>query len=420
MEIYIVQLLYLLRPILSADLVDWVFLGFNFFELVAVLLFLALAAAFILGTLQKERHPVSGVEVWAVLLILWITISYVVHIDISSLSTYAKLVIPPMTYIMLKRILPDRAAHGRMMFLMLTGFLFPFIMSAVMTYQGEGVSQVIYWTGLERYSGVYLGAHSMGHQALFAMMLAVIYIAIRKSQKVPLRWAEIIVITIVFFLGFYLFYASFVRNAYLAAAIFFAVVFYYYDKRALALSVVFATAFIAYSWSAVSVIFFDFLNPPDLGPDLDAVGSGRITMWTWALENWRQAPLLNQLTGMGVKIPEIHPTRRPTFDTFFDGTIRPWPDPHNDWLFILLSLGLIGLALFVGLFGSILRAILNIPGKEKFALLGLFLAVVMMNGMSNSYVTRFALAQMFFMLVVYVDLRPKLVRKPHTVNSTGD
>jgi hypothetical protein len=23
-------------------------------------------------------------------------------------------------------------------------------------------------------------------------------------------------------------------------------------------------------------------------------------MWTWALEYWRQAPLLNQLTGMGV------------------------------------------------------------------------------------------------------------------------
>jgi hypothetical protein len=94
MEIYIVQLLYLLRPMLNAELVDWGLLGFNFFELVAILLFLALAAAFYLKMLQKTRHPVSGVEVWAALLIGWVTISYIVHIEISSVATYAKFVIP--------------------------------------------------------------------------------------------------------------------------------------------------------------------------------------------------------------------------------------------------------------------------------------------------------------------------------------
>jgi O-antigen ligase len=100
--------------------------------------------------------------------------------------------------------------------------------------------------------------------------------------------------------------------------------------------------------------------------------------------------LLNQLTGMGVTTRRLTQRRKPKFGTF-DGTIRPWPDPHNDWLFVLLSLGLIGLAIFVGLFGSILRAILSIPGKEKFALLGLFVAVVLMNVLSNSYITRFTL-----------------------------
>jgi hypothetical protein len=137
MEIFIVQLLYLLRPMLNAELVDWGLLGFNFFELVAILLFLALAAAFALKTLRKDRQPVSGVEIWAALLIGWITISYVVHIDISSVTTYAKFVIPLVTYILLKRILPDRSTHVRMIFLMLVGFLLPFIMSAIITYKGK-------------------------------------------------------------------------------------------------------------------------------------------------------------------------------------------------------------------------------------------------------------------------------------------
>jgi hypothetical protein len=287
MEIYIVQLLYLLRPILNAELVDRRLLGFNFFELVAILLFLALAAAFALKTLQKNRQPVSGVEVWAALLIGWITISYIVHIEISSMTTYAKFVIPLMTYILLKRILPDRSAHIRVIFLMLVGFLLPFIMSAIMTYQGEGVGQVVYWTGLVRYQGVYQHIHMMGHNAAFAIMATVVYVAFRKSQNVPLGRVELIVLVAVFTLGFYLLHATAMRNAYLALIAFFIVFFYFYDKRILVLSVVLFTAFIVFNWSTVTVLFYDFFNPPDIGPDIEITGSGRKTMWTWAVEGWR-------------------------------------------------------------------------------------------------------------------------------------
>lgn len=420
MEIFIVQLLYLLRPMLNAELVNWGLFGFNLFELAAILLFLALAAAFSFKLLQKNRQPISNIEVWAALLIGWITISYIVHIEISSVATFAKLVIPLLTYILLKRILPNRETHVRMIFLMLIGFLLPVAASAVMTYQGEGLRSVSYWTGLERYAGLYGGSHSMAHNAGFAIMLTAIYVVLRKGQMVPFRWAEILVLATILVLSAYLLSAAHVRTVYLGVVIFFGVMFYFYDRRILAFFVVSAIVFVGYSWSTVSLIFFDFLEPPDLGPDLDAVGSGRLTMWTWALDAWRHAPLLNQVTGMGVKIPEISPTRQPTYGVGFDGTVRPWPDPHNDWLFTLLSLGLIGVALMVSLFGSILRAVLNIPGKEKFALLGLVAAVVAMSAMSNSYITRFQLGQMFFMLMVYVDLGPKVVRRPEIVKSTGD
>jgi O-antigen ligase len=410
MEISIVQLLYLLRPMLNAKLVDWGLLGFNFFELAAILLFLALAAAFYLRILHKTRHPrpVSGVEVWAALLIGWVTISYIVHIEISSVATYAKFVIPLMTYIMLRRILPDRPTHVRMVFLMLVGLLFPFIISALMIYQGEGLHEVVYWTGLERYKGAYIDAHNLGHNAGFALMLAVVYVSLRKSQRVPLRWAEIMVLAMIAFLGTYLVFAPQVRSVYWGLIACFTVVLYFYDKRALAAFVVVLIGLILAFWSQIAVVFYDFIDPPDLGPDLEAIGSGRKSMWTWALEFWRRAPLLNQLTGMGVTYWDAsvaRPGRMPRFGAFFDGTLPPWPDPHNDWLYILLSLGLIGLAIFVGLFGAILRAILRIRGKEKFALLGLFLAVMFMNVLSNSYIVRFQMFQMFLMLMVYVDLK---------------
>ena len=383
---------------LNAELVNWGALGFGFFDLAAILLFLALAVAFLLKSLQKTCQPVSGVEVWAALLIGWITISYVVHVDISSMSTYAKLVIPPLTYIMLKRLLPDRSAHIRMLFLMLIGFLLPFIMSAVMTYQGEGLGQVVYWTGLERYRGVYANIHNMAHNAGFAIMLAITYLVIRQNETAPLRWIELSVVATVFSVGPYLLYAAQVRNVYLGLAIFFFVVTFFYNKRAFGLFVLLSIVFLSYFWEAVAAIFFDVLDPEFF--EEKASRGGRLGMARQALDAWSAAPFLNQLTGMGVIMHGMGQLSGPVF-----AAVQPWEDPHNDWLYVLMSVGLIGLGIIIGLFASIFRAVLRIRGKEKFALLGVFLAVVLMNVFSNSYITRFSMFQMFFMLMVYADLR---------------
>ena len=406
MELFFSQLLYLLRPLLSAELVDWKLLGLSFFELAAISLFLLLLVAFSLRLLHKTREPVSGTEVWAILFFVWTTTSYLVHIDISNDATYAKLVIPPLTYILLKRILPDRATHVRMLFLMLVGFLLPFFQSAVLIFQGESVDHVIYWTGVERYKGVYANIHNLAHHAAFASMLTAIYLVLRKRQGMPLRWPEMSVAGMVFTVSPYLMYAAKVRGVYIGLIVFVALMLFFYSKRALALFILVLFAFLAYFWEPVSVMFFDFLNPRGAGLDFERAGSGRFIMWTRGWENWSEAPLLNQLTGMGVKIPGLRGGPGTVGDT-----VRPWGDPHSDWLYALMSLGLVGFGILVGLFASILRSILRIRGEEKFALLALFAAVVLMNLMSNSYITRFALFQMFFMVVVYADLRPSVTAK---------
>jgi len=402
MEIFLTQILYLFRPILSTELVDWALLGFGFFDLAAILLFLLVFVAFSLKLLHKAREPVSSIEVWAVLFVVWTTISYLVHIDLSSDAAYAKLVIPPLTYILLKRILPDRATHVRMLFLMLVGFLLPFFQSAALTFQGEGVDQVVYWTGTERYKGVYANIHSMAHNAGFAMMLGSVYLVLRRCQRVPLRWVELAVVATAFIVGLYLLYATQTRSVYVGVAAFFVTFLFFYSKRALALFIALAIAFLAYFWESISVIFFDFLDPRGAGFEIEKAGSGRLAMWTRVWDQWIDSPFLNQLTGMGVTIPG-GPKGGPAA---IWAKFRPWGDPHNDWLFVIMSLGLIGFGILVGLFASILRAVLRLRGEEKFAMLALFAAVVLMNLITNSYITRFSMFQMFFMVIVYADLRP--------------
>lgn len=401
MDIFFVQLLYFLRPMLNAELVDWSLLGFSFFELAAILLFLLLMAAFSLKLMHKTRDPVSGVEVWATLLILWCTISYVVHIEISSAAAYLQLIMPLMTYIMVKRILPDRSAHARLVFIMLIGFLLPFAISAVMTYQGQGLGMVVYWTGTERYKGVYANIHNMGHNAGFAMMLTVVYVVLRKKQEVALHWGEAAVVGVIFVLGAYLLFHSHVRTVYVGLAVFLFVGLFFYSKQALALSILLSIAVLAFFWDTVSTIFFDIVEPLATGEDFDRVGSGRIAMYKEALATWREAPLINQLTGMG-----LGNTTRGSVDLNpIKDVVRPWGDPHNDWLFALMSLGVVGMVFLVGLYASIFQALLKVCGKEKSVLLGLFAAVLMMNLVSNSYISRVSMAQMFLMIMVYVDLR---------------
>jgi O-antigen ligase len=413
MEILLVKLLYFAKPLLNAELFAWSLFGFGFFELAAMLLFLLLVGAFGLNFMQKARDPVSAVEVWAILFIVWSTISYLVHIEISVAASFIKITMPIMVYLMLKKIIPDRATYVRMVFLMLIGFLVPFLISAVTTHQGQGLEMTLYWTGVERYRGVYGDIHSMAHNAGFAIMLTGTYLALRNSQKAPLNWAEVTVLALVFLVGVYLLFHTHARTLYVGLGVFLFVTLFFYSKKALALSVIFIIALVAYFSEAVGIIFFDFVDPQYTGEHFERAGSGRLTVWTESLDAWRNAPFLNQLTGMGLGNTDTvraHGT--------IEDAVRPYGDPHNDWLFALMSLGLLGVGILVGLLASILRAILRIDGKEKFAFLGLFAAVIVMNLLSNSYISRVTMAQLFFMVMVYVDLREGPIARRTAVNAT--
>lgn len=408
MELFFVQLLYIFRPILNVELVTWSALGFGFFELAAILLFALMAVGASLRLLHKNPVPVSSVEVWAALLIGWITISLLINLEYSSIAHYAQIILPPLTYILLKRILPDRATHIRLLFLMLIGFLLPFAISAGMTFRGDGLAMTIYWTGTERYRGAYANIHNMAHNAGFAMMLTVVYFSLRRTQGVSLKWAEALVLWIVFVLGAYLLFHTHVRTVYVGLAVFLLVVLFFHSKWLLALVLLISLAMLAYFWQAFSTIFFDVVEPLATGEDFERAGSGRIAMYTQAVATWWNAPFINQLTGIGIG----NTTRATGAFGGIEDAVHPWRDPHNDWLYVLLSTGLIGLTLFLGLFVSIFKKIIKIQGHAKITLLGLLSAVIVMNLLSNSYVSRVALAQMFFMLIVYAELTPEATRMP--------
>ncbi len=398
MEALLLQVFYLLRPLLNARWFDLSLLGFSFFELAGLFLTFLLGVAFASSLMRSNRVPVSAIEIWAAILMLWIAVVSFLHPSLTDLSTVAKWVLPLLTFIFLRRILIDRSSLVPLVYLLVLGFAIPFSASVFLTVQGEGLDQVVYWTGTERYQGVYSGIHEMGHNSAFAMMLVVIYVAICKTRGIDISNLRYLVLAAIFFSAAYLLFHTHLRTAYLGLAVFAAVTLAFCGIRYLFAGLIAAVIALAFLWPTVSTIFFDVLNPEYTGAGFERAGSGRIGIWINNLEIWLAAPLEYKVAGLGIgnyignRIPLVS---------------DPFPqirNSHNDWLQALMEMGIVGFGLIAGLFLAIFNRILQHKGTERAAFLGFFAAVVAMNLMSNSYLQRVALGQMFFMVIVYVDL----------------
>jgi O-antigen ligase len=125
-------------------------------------------------------------------------------------------------------------------------------------------------------------------------------------------------------------------------------------------------------------------------------------IWSHNLAIFAKLPIDRQLAGVGIGnfmgnsfAADIQASSKLTMNHVWNS--------HNDFLEMLMEIGIIGLLLTLVLYVAIGRAILRLPGKGRHGFLALFLAVVVMNILSNSYIARFGLAQMFFMLLVYIE-----------------
>jgi O-antigen ligase len=132
----------------------------------------------------------------------------------------------------------------------------------------------------------------------------------------------------------------------------------------------------------------------DVNFDATMYGSGRPIIWKEYMEFFRGMPIDRQIAGIGIGNTGTQPWN--------DGL--PY-DTHNDWLQVLVFSGYVGLLLFVALNLALLRNILTLSGRERHLFIALFSAVAIMNFVSNSYVSRFGLGQMYYMLLAYVEVR---------------
>ena len=400
---------YFLRPMLSIDARTRLF-GVDILDIFTISFFSLFFLIWFGKLMRGNSRPLSGIDSLILLFCAWCISISLIYYDKSQISEVAKFILPPLTYVVIKSFIKDRAHFIQCMKWMLIAFLVPTILSVILIVQGKGLDKVNYWTGLERYQGIFVNPHNFGHSMTLMLMLAGIYIWFKFSDpEHPVNWlskTDKLLLALILGFGLPALYQSYVRTAWVGLLIFTLVIVYKYSKK-MVITLMIAGGLIAFVAAPVlKLIFLDVVEVSEGKRDAERIGSGRPYIWTHNLTIFSNLPFERQLAGVGIG-------NRDKIFSERSGQENIW-NSHNDFLEVMMQTGIVGFLLFVWLNLLIYFRIRRLPIIDKLPFLALFFSVLFMNFISNSYVVRFSVGQMFYMLLAYIESRPAMLTKLHS------
>lgn len=403
MELLLLKLVVFSRPLASMEYLEPVFVA------VGGGLFLVLVAALLIrGAVQQELR-FTAADGFIVAFTIWVIVTSAIHYKGVRVGEVMKLLVPLLSYTIAKNVLSDRLQYSRMIVWLLLGFTVPTILSAWLIAGGNAgaIDMVNYWTDIVRWEGVYTHSHNLGHSMTFLIMALIAYVTLCTGHGVAaagiLRRAENVGLVALAGVSIYCLYMSQVRSAILGLVTFLAVYTFQYKKRLFVLGaggiVVLAMMTLPF-WFASVFPEFD-MRQRGLEVDTLDLGSGRPRFWLNDLTVYAALPIDEQLGGVGVGATRTEGDERELYG-------------HNDWLDLLTQTGLVGFLLYAALQITLLRGILKLSGRERHIFLALFLAVNVMMAVSNSYVWRIQVSQLYFIILAFIEIP---VSRPVAVSS---
>ncbi|MBS4069010.1 MAG: O-antigen ligase family protein [Sulfurimonas sp.] len=266
-------------------------------------------------------------------------------------------------------------------------FIVPVIASTITTLRGQGIEMVVFQTGLARYMGVFTGPHAIAHSMFICLLALVLYDHFRAWEG-NRSFVITISLAVLGVLAIFNLYKSYTRNVYIGFAAF--LFFYLWGRRKyklVGLTSVVLLGVVLFS-SSFRDIFFDVYDPLEgKTQNVNEMGSGRIGGWGSMLSSFHNAPIVDQIRGLGISAQTTI-----TSGAYFGGA-------HNDFLSIILCFGYLGMVIYLSLYLTLIIKVMiaDTDRSYKTIIIGFIVAVSMMNLLSNSYLTRFELAQYFNM-----------------------
>lgn len=413
----LLQLFYFLRPLMFAYLPISV-LGLSVFELFTVVLVLLLGLAFLFAGSDYARG-MDALDKLMIAFAVWCVVATMAQLEYSDWKWAMRFALPFATYILLRSLVRTQADFLRYLQRMVLAFLIIVSVNSVAIYLGRGLFNVNWFTGMARYQGIFNDLHTMAHTVSFALMATALYVGLSKAwtgralrRQSPLMMAVAILMVP---LVLYCLYKGNVRTV-LVGLVAFAGIYLWMTNRMKFVAFLAVVMVVWLSSTYIKALFWDVTAGPTPigGNSIEMAGSGRPWIWKHNLELYADAPIEQKIVGVGVgnEIGVIGANGLITAEY----RNRAWAS-HNDFLSILMQLGMVGFGLLVAIYWLMFRRIMRLPPDSRPLFLALFGAVLVMNFLSNSYVTRVGLGQLFVMVLVGIHCIPTSQRAtaPHVV-----
>ena len=378
--VFVIYLFAFFRP-LSLLHREYGLAGLNPFELFAIIIsyLLIITIFFNLRNLKLDSISILilGYCSYCLLSLLWG----------SDIRQVMRVVLPFLLFFAARVSINNNEQIRIILIFLILGYAYPILGSMFDILQGISVDMIVYQTGVERYKGQFFKIHAFGHSmAFFSFIYALSNQYMQDGKKIVK-----ILLFFLFLASIFCLFKSYVRTAFLGFLLFWGLYLWGYRKRYFALFLVGLLCIVCLYMGTAKTIFFQVKEGGKNSKNLDVASSGRLSVWKHDLKLLSEVSIERKILGAGIV----------TGYASAEGKTNAFLGGHNDFLELVAKAGILGLLMYLSILSILLIHIIKskINIKSKYLFLAMVVSVIAMNFVSNSYVARVELAQLFWLFV---------------------
>jgi len=298
----------------------------------------------------------------------------------------ARAILPFIVFFAARIFITESKQIGVILIAMVIGYIVPIVTSTYDIISGRSIEMISYWTGIERFAGSFIGSHILGYAMLF---FSFILCLLKWTRQVSGRLTRFGLLVLQL-LAIFCLYKSYTRTALLGFIIFWAIYLWGANKKRLLLAVIACGLIAIMASQKVETIFWQTGHLIQ-EHDLNAASSGRLFIWSHNLKIFLDSTVLQKLFGHGLGSEGRKAAH----------FVAPLGASHNDYLSLLMNLGMTGLLIYLTLLASLLWDIYTceLDKSVKYLFLGILVSAGVMNFVSNAVIFRVELSQYFWLFM---------------------
>lgn len=298
-----------------------------------------------------------------------------------------KSILPFVVYFAARSFVVDKKGIKILIVAMIVGYVLPIIGSTVVMFTGQASSYLVYGSGMKRMRGLFEGVHTTAHYMVSFSFVYALFLA--SKERISSKFK--IFSFVIFALSVFCLWNTYVRSAYLGMLFFWMFYLYKVNKRHLIILITILSILGIIYGAAVHSIFWKD-DTWDRDTNFKNASSGRTILWQHNLELFIEMPFYEKILGNGLGVEERY---NPSSS---EGDIV---SSHNDYITVIMTLGLVGFILYFSIIGSLFMEIYMYSNKttEKYIYMGIIMVFLMTAAVTNGYMVRFGLSQIFWILI---------------------